>query len=401
MGFARLGVVFLAGFTAFIYYGLIRAPRLPRPASIIVAIILSLLVIAAIAWIPLNRWLNNLDAWRPMTAAFASVLPFLLYLGLALAVIGLINLFWSTGQVIIGTGHLPLAVLLQTARLRFVRIATAVAVIAALGVTAYGYNEAHHPAITSVQVTSPDLPEQFDGFRIALLADIHVGVGLGRQFVQGIVNQVNQAKPDLIVIAGDLSNGTPAQLGNDLEPLTELHADFGVLVTTGNHEFDVDAQAWIDWLDAHNLPVLDNAGVVLTRGPASIDVLGINDRVGVTPHQADLQAAVQKLHDAFGVPVDGAGRFRILIAHEPLQVFGQDDLASKIGVDLQLSGHTHGGQIWPIGYFVTQEQPVLDGTHVIDGITVVTSRGAGSWGPPERVDAPPEIPIITLHRQLG
>jgi len=398
MGFARLGTIGLAGFTAFIFFGLIRAPRLHGAGAIIVAIVLSLLVVAAIAWIPLNRWLSNLDAWRPVTATFASILPFLLYLGLSLLLIGLVNLIWYGGSMIAGTGHLAINVLLLTARMRFVRIATVAAVVVALGVTAYGFSEAHHPALTSVDVTSPDLPAQFDGFRIALLADIHVGVGLGRPFVQGIVDQVNQAKPDLIVIAGDLSNGTPAQLGNDLEPLTQLKADAGVLVTTGNHEFDADAQGWIDWLDAHNLPVLDNSGVVLTRGQASIDVLGINDRVGTAPHEADLAAAVQKLHDTFGVPVDGAGRFRILIAHEPLQVYGQDHLASKIGVDLQLSGHTHGGQIWPIGYFVTTEQPVLDGTHVLDGITVVTSRGVGSWGPPERTAAPPEIPIITLHK---
>ena len=394
MGFARLGTIALAGFTAFVYYGLIRAPRLHGAAAITVAVLVSLLIVAALAWIPLNRTLKNLDAWRPVTATFASALTFLLYLGLALMLIGLVNLIW---WLIAGTGHVPVDLLLLTARLRFVRIATATAVVVALGITAYGFNEAHHPALTAVEVSSPDLPAQFDGFRIALIADIHVGVGLGRPFVHGIVDQVNQAKPDLIVIAGDLSNGTPAQLGYDLEPLTQLKADDGVLVTTGNHEFDADAQGWIDWLDAHDLPVLDNSGVVLTRGEASIDVLGINDRVGTAPHEPDLEAAVQYLHQTYGVPVDGAGRFRILIAHEPLQVYGQDHLASKIGVDLQLSGHTHGGQIWPIGIFVTTEQPVLDGTHMLDGITVVTSRGAGAWGPPERVAAPPEIPIITLH----
>ena len=397
MGLVRFEAIALVGFTAFLYYAVIRAPRLHRPWSIVAAVCLTLVLVAAVIWIWLNRVLKNLDGWRPVTAVIASAMPLVLYLGIALAVVGLINLGWSTGQVVSGTGHLPLAVLLATARLRFVRVATILAVVVALALVGFGYREAHHPAITQTSVTSPELPAAFDGFRIALIADIHVGVGLGRPFVQGIVDQVNAAAPDLIVIAGDLSNGTPAQLGYDLEPLESLHAPFGVLVTTGNHEFDVDAQAWIDWLDAHNLPVLDNAGVVLTRGDASIDVLGINDREGTAPHQADLQAAVDQLNQAFGVPVDGDGRYRILIAHEPLQVYDQDHLASKLGIDLQLSGHTHGGQFWPINFLVTKQQPVLDGTHVLDGITVVTSRGAGSWGPPERVGAPPEIPIITLH----
>jgi len=397
MGLAKLAAAAAtAGFVAFCFYGMIRAPRLQRPWSIVVAICLALAFVAAIAWMALNHVLRNLDWWRPVTAVVASAMPFVLYLGIGLAVVALINLVWSTGQVISGTGHLPLDVLLASTRIRFVRVATALAVVAALGLVGFGYREAHHPAVTTTDVTSPELPAPFDGFRIALLADIHVGVGLGRPFVQGLVDQVNAEDPDLVVIAGDLSNGTPAQLGYDLEPLEELQAP--CLVTTGNHEFDVDGQAWIDWLDAHHLPVLDNTGVVLKRDDASIDVLGINDLEGTPPHQADLQAAAQELHDAFGVPVDGAGRYRILIAHEPLQVYGQDHLASKLGVDLQLSGHTHGGQFWPINYLVTKQQPVLDGTHVLDGITVVTSRGAGSWGPPERVGAPPEIPLITLHR---
>jgi len=398
MGFVRLGFVFLACFGVFLYYGTIRAPRLQRPWSIIMAVLLTLVILASVAWLVINRTKANLDAWRPFTAPTASLLPVILYFGMGLILISLVNAGWSIGQVATGVGHLEVQQLIHTSRLVFVRIATVVALIGAIGVTGYGYHEATNPRLTQTAVTSTDLPAEFDGFRIALLSDIHVGVGLGRGFVQSLVQQVNDAKPDLIVIAGDLSNGSPQQLGDDLLPLTELKAPYGVLVTTGNHEFDVDGEAWVAWLDGHGLPVLNNSGVVLTRGTASIDVLGINDRVGTPPLQPDLQAAAQQLHDSAGVPVDGAGRFRILIAHEPLQVSDGDDLPAKLGVDLQLSGHTHGGQIWPINYLVTLQQPALDGTHLLDGVTVVTSRGAGAWGPPIRVGAPPEIPIVTLHR---
>jgi len=398
MGFARLGYVFLACFAALLYYGSILAPRLQRPWSIIVAVILTLVILASVAWLAINRTSVSLDAWRPFTAPTAALLPVLLYFGIGLAVISLVNAGWSIGQVASGVGHLETQQLIHTGRLVFVRIATVVALIGAIGVTGYGCHEALNPKITNTSVTSSDLPAEFDGFRIALVSDIHVGVGLGRGFVQNLVRLVNDAKPDLIVIAGDLSNGSTQQLGDDLLPLTKLKAEYGVLVTTGNHEFDVNAEAWVAWLNDHGLPVLDNSGVVLTRGAASIDVLGINDLEGTAPLQPDLETAAQRLHDAYGVPVDGAGRFRILIAHEPLQVSDQDDLAAKLGVDLQLSGHTHGGQIWPIQYLVTLQQPALDGTHVLDGVTVVTSRGAGSWGPPIRVGAPPEVPIVTLHR---
>ena len=393
-----LGLIALAVFAAFFYYALIRAPRLQRPWSVVVAVGLSVVLALAFAWFLISRVAGNIDAWRPFTALAASLLPFFLYLGIGTVALGLVNLGWSAGQMLNRQPHLPPRELARTKRLRFVRLATIGVVIAALGVTGYGYNRAHHPTITQTGVTSAELPAQFDGFRIALLTDIHVGPGLGRDFVQGVVDQINAAQPDLIVIAGDLADGTPAQLGDDMLPLTELKATFGVLVTTGNHEFYSGAQAWIDWLDDHGLPVLDNSGVVLSRGGASIDILGINDRTGRRPHQPDLQTAVDRLHATFGVPVDGAGRFRILVAHEPVQVYGEDHLASRLGVDLQLSGHTHGGQLWPVHYLVTLQQPVLDGTHVLDGITVVTSRGAGAWGPPVRIGAPPEIPIVTLHR---
>ena len=397
MSFVLLLVIALLILIAYFYYALIRAPRLQRPWSVVGSICLAAVIVASLAWFAIQRLATHPDQWRLFSALSASLWPWLLYLGVGTVVIAVINLIWSAGQAITGAKHLAPKKLIHTPRLRFVRVATVLAMVASIGVTAYGYNQAQHPQITETDITSTDLPAAFDGFRIALITDIHAGPGLGRDFVQGIVDQVNAAKPDLIVIDGDLSDGTPAQLGDDLMPLTTLDAPFGVLVTTGNHEFYDGAQPWIDWLNQHDLPVLDNEGTILIKGDSSIDILGINDRDGTPPHEADLQKAVDQLHSSFGMPVDGQGRFRILIAHEPLQVYDQNHLASTLGIDLMLSGHTHGGQLWPVQYLVKLGQPVVDGTNVLDGITVVTSRGAGAWGPPERVAAPPEIPIITLH----
>jgi len=398
MGFVAIMVALAAVLAVWLLYALIRAPRLHRPWSLVAASFLVLLVIASFGWYPLDRLVTNVDGWRWLSAPAAALLPVVVYTALGTALLGVINLVWSTAHALTRAPRLEPRELSRTGRLHFVRAVTAGIVVVAMAVTGYGYREAHHVQITHTTCTFSQLPAQFDGFRIALISDVHVGAGLGKDFVQGIVNQVNAERPDLIVLAGDLSDGSPAQLGNDLLPLTNLKAPFGVLATTGNHEFDTAAGPWVDWLNKHKLPVLDNSGTILIKGDASIDVLGINDRVGKPPYAPDLQLAANRLHDAFGVPVNGAGRFRILIAHEPLQVYGQNDLASKLGVNLQLSGHTHGGQIWPLQYLVTMQQPALDGVHVFDGVTVVTSRGAGSWGPPVRVGAPPEIPIITLRR---
>ena len=380
---------------AFIMYALIRAPRLTARWAVVVALATLVVLGGAVSWIWIDHFIANMDRWRWLTAPLATMMPVVLYTTIGLVAITLVNWVWWARDP--GPRRAPREAVVATPRLRFVRGGTVVVVVASLVVTGFGLREAQRPTLTPVSYSSNQLPAQFDGFRIALLSDIHVGAGLGRRFVQRVVDLVNAADVDLVVIAGDLSNGTPAQLGDDLLPLTQLKAAFGVLVTTGNHEFDVDGQGWIDWLNAHDLPVLDNAGVVLMRGGASIDVLGVNDRSAPAPHQADLQAAANQINRVFGVPVDGTGRFRILIAHEPVQDAGESTLPARLGVDLQLSGHTHGGQIWPLNYTIMMSQPVLDGTHVLNGVTVVTSRGAGSWGPPVRVAAPPEIPVITLR----
>ena len=390
-------MVVLLGMAGFLYYAVVRAPRPRRAWAIVAAVAVTLVLFSAVSWLFVYRYLDNLDRWRWLTGSMAMLMPVVLYGGIGLGVVAVVNLVWWIVRDARGP-RLARAEVVRTPRLRFVRTATVGAVVAALAMTGYGYAEAHRPALSDVSVSSADLPAQFDGFRIALLSDIHVGVGLGKSFVQGVVDQVNDAQVDLVVIAGDLSNGSPSQLGADLMPLTELRAGFGVLVTTGNHEYDTDAGAWIDWLNSHTLPVLDNSGVVLSRGTASIDVLGVNDRSGRPPHQDDLLAAVSSLSQKYNVPMDGAGRFRLLIAHQPLQDAGRSTQAAELGVDVQLSGHTHGGQLWPMPHFITMQQPVLDGTHVLNGVTVVTGRGAGAWGPPVRIGAPPEIPIITLHR---
>ncbi|MDR1808173.1 MAG: metallophosphoesterase, partial [Propionibacteriaceae bacterium] len=286
-----------------------------------------------------------------------------------------------------------------TARTRTLRWAVPIIVTLAVATTVYGTVQARTVEVTDVTVTSADLPAAFAGFRVALISDIHVGPGVSGDFVDALVDQVNALEPDLVAIAGDLVDGTVAQLGPELAGLGRLQAPYGTVVVTGNHEFHTgDVDHWLAYLEGLGLTVLDNSGIELTRQGATIDVLGINDVRGTGAHTDDLLAAVTTLERAFGTPADGAGRFRLLVAHQPVQATTGGDAPARFGVDVQLSGHTHGGQLWPFHYAVLTQQPVLDGVHDIDGVTVVTSHGVGEWGPPVRVLADPEIVLVTLAR---
>ncbi|MCL2735315.1 MAG: metallophosphoesterase [Propionibacteriaceae bacterium] len=274
------------------------------------------------------------------------------------------------------------------------RVMTAVVVAASVVVTGHGFIQAQRPVVTPMTLTFSTLPSNFDGLTIALLTDLHISAMTRASFLPMLVDDVNAAHPDLIVIAGDVVDGHVSDLAPRLAPLKKLSAPYGVVVTTGNHEFYSDAAGWMTAFSSLGLTVLDNDGIQLVRGDQSIQVLGVNDRAG----RGALAPDLQKAWDQVDAP---PGTFSILAAHEPVQVFDEDHLASRLGIDLQLSGHTHGGQLWPLQMLVPLRQPAAQGVHVIDHVTVVTSRGIGAWRPPVRVGADPQIPLITLRHQPG
>jgi predicted MPP superfamily phosphohydrolase len=261
-----------------------------------------------------------------------------------------------------------------------------VVAVGAIATAGYGVVEAARPRIVRVRVPLRRLPPEFVGLRVALVSDLHVGPTRGREFTARVVDLVNEQRPDLIVIAGDLIDGTVAKVAADLEPLAELVAPLGVFGVSGNHEFYADdGGRWLDVWDRLGVRTLRNERVSVNRDGASIDLVGIHDYSSPKPYEPDLDAAL-------------AGRdpstFALLIAHEPRQALE----ASDLGVDLQLSGHTHGGQMWPIRYLVPVQQPSVQGLDRIGNTTLYTTRGAGAWGPPVRVGAPPEVTILTLDR---
>jgi predicted MPP superfamily phosphohydrolase len=262
------------------------------------------------------------------------------------------------------------------------RSLAAVAGIAAVGVTGYGVSQAlGPPRLARRRIVLDKLPPRMDGFRIALVSDIHLGPILGRGHTRRIVDAINGLGADLVAVVGDLVDGSVAQLGSAAEPLADLRARHGGYFVTGNHEYFSGYREWITEIRSFGLTVLRNQRV----GIDGLDLAGVNDATGGSAGDPpDYDRALAGRDPAKPV---------VLLAHQPVQVHE----AEKRGVDLQLSGHTHGGQIYPFGYVVRLEQPVLAGYARFGGTQLYVTRGAGFWGPPVRVGAPPDITLIELR----
>jgi predicted MPP superfamily phosphohydrolase len=237
--------------------------------------------------------------------------------------------------------------------------------------------------VKQVRVPLGKLPKELSGYTIVQLTDIHVGPTIGRAFIEQIVRTTNALQPDLVAITGDLVDGSVAALGALVEPLRELRAKDGVFFVTGNHEYYSGVDAWLAHLGTLGIRVLRNERVALRDG---LDLAGVDDTSAGgfgRGHGQDVARAMEGRDTS---------RALVLMAHQPKAVRE----ASKHGVDLQLSGHTHGGQIWPWGYAVRLDQPHVAGLHDHDGTAIYVSRGTGYWGPPLRVGAPAEITRIEL-----
>lgn len=240
-----------------------------------------------------------------------------------------------------------------------------------------------------IAVKLPRLPCELSGFRIAQLSDLHLGPLLSRRFLEDVVAKTNALRPDLIVITGDLVDARVAGFAADVAPLAGLRSRCGTVFVTGNHEYYFGAEDWIEFLRARGIVVLQNESIPIgDRGPggASFDLAGVPDlHAGrfVPSHEPDLERALAGRDPE---------RELVLLAHQPRQI-----VATKgKGVGLQLSGHAHGGQLWPFGALVALMQPEIAGFHRVDGTQLYVSRGTGFWGPPMRVLAPAEIATIVL-----
>lgn len=240
--------------------------------------------------------------------------------------------------------------------------------------------------VREVEVKLARLPPALSGLTVVQLSDVHVGPLIGERFMRELVARVNGLKPDAVVITGDLVDGGVHELAAHVGPLAELRARWGTYFVTGNHEYYSGVDGWLAELARHRVRTLRNEHLRLGDA-ASIDLAGIDDAMSGRfggGHGPDLARALRGRDPERGL---------VLLAHQPK---GIED-AARAGVELQLSGHTHGGQIWPFGHVVSRVQPYLAGLYQHDASTqIYVSRGTGFWGPPMRLGAPAEITKLVL-----
>ncbi|WP_309095880.1 metallophosphoesterase [Streptomyces sp.] len=266
-------------------------------------------------------------------------------------------------------------------RLFVSRVVGGAAAAAAVGTVGYGtYGVLRGPEVKRITVPLAKLPRGAHGYRIAVVSDVHLGPVLGRGFAQKVVDTVNATQPDLIAVVGDLVDGSVQDLGPAAAPLAQLRARHGSYFVTGNHEYFSGAEQWVEEIRRLGLTPLENA----RRELPHFDLAGVNDIAGEDEGQGpDFARALGDRDRA---------RACVLLAHQPVQIHD----AVEHGVDLQLSGHTHGGQLWPGNLIASGANPTLAGLERYGDTQLYVSRGAGAWGPPTRVGAPSDITVIEL-----
>lgn len=245
------------------------------------------------------------------------------------------------------------------------------------------------PPLVEKKVVIPNLPAEFESYKILQLSDTHIGPILGRSWMEAVVRQAQLAGADLVVHTGDLVDGSVRQHGESIRPLQSLRGKDGALFVTGNHEVYSGAIEWSKFMASLGWNVLENQHVQIQRGNSILVVAGVTD-YSEGAHQNT--RASNPSRALAGSPADA---IKILLAHQPKSALDAQELA----VQLQLSGHTHGGQIWPFNFLVYLQQPMNVGLQMVGKVLVHTSKGTGFWGPPMRLFASPEIPVLVLSRQ--
>jgi uncharacterized protein len=380
-----LGV--LSGMHYYLWTRLVRDPALPEPWRRIATVALVVLALALpIAMLAFRLAPQPLARLLPAAAFTWLGLAFMLFCA-ALA-LDLVRLVAHGGEL--------LATLLRDRsvppqdpgrRLFVARAVAGGAALATSGAAALAFRSATGPAqVTEVPVRLERLPRALSGFTIAQITDLHVGPTSGERAVRRVVEQTNALRPDVVAITGDLVDGSVRELGPTIAQIAALRARHGVFFVTGNHEYYSGVAEWLAELRRLGIRVMRNERVTLGDAGAAIDLAGIDD--WSARGDSDLLARALAGRDA--------ERGLVLLAHQPRGI----DAAVRSGVELQISGHTHGGQIVPFNLIVAAAQPYVRGLHrhVEGGRAgqIYVSRGTGYWGPPLRLGSPPEIAKIVL-----
>ena len=307
-----------------------------------------------LAWLPLAAFVAGRSTWRGRRA-----------------------LEWA-GYVAMGLSSM-LIVFFALADVLHIHDVGAAILGGSLGLTLVGMLQARRPRVVHVTVPIRDLPGDLQGFRIAQLSDLHVGPTIRRRFVESVVRRTNGLAPDLVVVTGDVADGLVPELREHVAPLAGLVAPHGTFFVTGNHEYFWDVRGWTSELARLGVDVLQNEHRLVVHGNGRLLLAGVTD----------LSAASDPAQALAGAPQSDV---RVLLAHQPKSAYAARDA----GFDLQLSGHTHGGQFFPFNLLVRLFQPFVAGLHRLERMWLYVSRGTGYWGRPLRLLAPSEITLIEL-----
>ena len=368
----------VAGIHAYLWQRLVRSPdfgtsftRIGTRAAIALGLLLPL----------------GFMATRFLPRAFATAVSWVSYIWFGVAVVLFFLLLGS--ELLRGAVHAAHAFNggMNPERRLFLSRAIAFGV-GALGVLVSGAGVASAMGAVGIEKTAVRLrrfPKALNGFRIVQLTDLHIGPTLGKGWLTEVVARTNAQDPDIIAITGDLVDGSVAELAEHVAPLADLRAKHGVFFVTGNHEYYSGADAWIAHLRSLGITVLRNERVSIGEGDATFDLAGVDDFASARwpGHGPDLPTALEGRDPTREV---------VLLAHQPKQIFD----AEKHDVGLQISGHTHGGQIYPWKFAVKLDQPHIAGLERRGATQIYTSRGTGYWGPPMRVGVPSEIAVLEL-----
>ncbi|HKR63802.1 MAG TPA: metallophosphoesterase, partial [Thermoanaerobaculia bacterium] len=265
--------------------------------------------------------------------------------------------------------------------------ALSLGILAASGaLSLVGLVQARCPRLRRVTIPIENLPAKLDGYRIVQWSDVHVSATIRRNFIEKLVERTNALNADAVAITGDFVDGALGELRPHVEPLRELRTRDGAFYVTGNHEYYYwHADDWCAALQSLGIDFLKNEHRIVKRNGAQIVFAGVTDPMGRDTHKQDPNRALA------GAPRDAV---KVLLSHRPQTAKHAD----RLGVDLQLSGHTHGGQMFPFNLFIKRFQPIVAGLHRVGRTWVYVNRGTGYWGPPSRLLVGGEITLLELRR---
>lgn len=243
------------------------------------------------------------------------------------------------------------------------------------------------PTTKHIEIVLDRFPRALDGFRVVQISDVHIGPLLDERFSALVTERVNALEPNLIVVTGDLVDGRVKNIASEVEPFRGLRSDHGVYFVTGNHDFYSGADDWVSLISSYGWHALRNRSVSIGRGDAQFELVGVDDPHGDMLGRGGGEDLALAFRDA------DPSRATILLAHDPATF--RRSKGDRVG--LQLSGHTHGGQIWPFGWMVRASVPWVAGHYRVGTSQLYVSCGTGFWGPPMRLGTRAEITEITLR----